>query len=485
MQPLYAAAQVRELDRIAIEERGIPGFTLMTRAGEAVFSLIVKRWPGVRSLGILCGAGNNAGDGYVVARLAVEAGYRVQVVALAPPGRLKGDARRAWEEAAAAGVEPRAFAGHLPEGEVLVDALLGTGLDRPLEGDWLAVVEAMNASGRPVVAVDIPTGLHADTGCVLGAAVRAVATPTFIGRKFGLYTGAGPDHAGDVVFHDLGVPVDVEAAVEPLAWLIDPAGARAWLPGRRRTAHKGCFGHVLVVGGQPGMGGAARLAGAAAARAGAGLVSLATHPVHAAALSAAWPELMSHGVEGRDGLAPLLARATVVALGPGLGQEAWGRALFEAALASGLPLVVDADGLNLLAATPCRREDWVLTPHPGEAARLLGCPVAEVQADRLAAAREIRRRYGGVVVLKGAGTLIVGERTWLSATGNPGMASGGMGDVLTGVIAAFLAQGLAPGEAAAAGACLHGAAGDRAARDGERGLLASDLVEALRGVVNG
>ncbi|HHI77107.1 MAG TPA: NAD(P)H-hydrate dehydratase, partial [Gammaproteobacteria bacterium] len=399
--------------------------------------------------------------------------------------RLKGDARRAWEEAAAAGIEPCAFAGAPPQGEVLVDALLGTGLDRPLAGDWLAAVEAMNASGRPVVAVDVPTGLHADGGRVLGAAVQATATPTFIGRKFGLYTGAGPDHAGDVVFHDLGVPADIGAGMEPLAWLIDPVWARAMLPLRSRTAHKGCFGHVLVIGGQPGMGGAAQLAGRAALRSGAGLVSLATAPEHAAMISAVRPELMSHGVSGPGELEPLLERATVLALGPGLGQGAWGSALFQAALASGLPLVVDADGLNLLAANPSRREDWVLTPHPGEAARLLGCPVAEVQADRLAAAREIRRRYGGVVVLKGAGSLILGERVFLSATGNPGMASGGMGDVLTGVIAALLAQGLAPGEAAAAGACLHGAAGDRAAGDGERGLLASDLIEALRGVVNG
>lgn len=487
-QPLYRAAEVREADRRAIQEHGIAGYELMQRAAAAALRALRARWPRARRIRVICGAGNNAGDGYELARQANAAGLDARVAWLCAPDRLRGDAARAQSTAVAAGVPIREFAAaFLQDAEVIVDALLGTGLDRPLTAAWAAAVDAVNAAGCPVLALDIPSGLHADTGAVLGAAVRAALTVTFIAAKSGLYTGAGADHSGDIEFADLGVPEAVFQGLPVAAWRMLPESLPQRLPGPRpRAAHKGRFGHVLVVGGQPGMGGAARLAAEAAARCGAGLVTIATHPQLAATLSLERPELMCAGVAGAADLQALLARATVVAVGPGLGQGDWGRSLFAALRDCGLPLIVDADALNLLARDPLRRGDWVLTPHPGEAARLLATTTAAVQADRPAAVAALQARYGGVVVLKGAGTLIHdGQRCRICSAGNPGMASGGMGDVLTGVIASLCAQGLAAADAAATGVLLHGLAGDAAARaGGERGLLAGDLLPELRRLVN-
>jgi NAD(P)H-hydrate epimerase len=346
----------------------------------------------------------------------------------------------------------------------------------------------MNASGRPVFAIDIPSGLHADSGWVLGAAVCAALTLSFIGLKAGLFTGQGREHSGQILFDALGVPGAIFAGVTPLARRITERNLHGLLAPRARHAHKGDAGRVLVVGGQPGMPGAVRLTGEAAYRAGAGLVVLATHSVHAASIGAARPELIAYGVNDAQAIQLLLAGAHALAVGPGLGQGEWGRALWQAVLAVNKPLVVDADALNLLAAQPSSRADWVLTPHPGEAARLLGVSVADIQSDRFAAARAIARRYGGVCVLKGSGTLIAtidDQPLWLCDRGNPGLASGGTGDVLTGTIAALLAQGLAPLEAARLGVWAHASAGDRVAANGERGILASDLLQPLRTILNG
>lgn len=271
-------------------------------------------------------------------------------------------------------------------------------------------------------------------------------------------------------------------------WRSDWRQQRQSLAPRSRIAHKGDCGHVLVIGGAPGMSGAVRLTGESALRAGAGLVTIVTHPVHAAVLNLTRPELMVVGVEDPRELAPLIARADVVAVGPGLGRDAWGRRLWERVQTFGRPLVVDADALNLLAESPVVGRDWILTPHPGEAARLLGVKVSEVECDRPRAVAEIQRRYGGVAVLKGAGTLIQGRSTRppvVCSEGNPGMATAGSGDVLTGIVAALRAQGLGAEEAACVGVCLHAAAGDAAARGGERGLVAGDIVDALRPVANG
>ena len=489
--PLYDAAGTRALDRQAIEGGGIPGYTLMCRAGQALFDRIGTHWPRARRLCVLCGAGNNGGDGYVLARLARAAGLDVQVLALADPAGLGGDAATACRDFVDAGGEVEIFAGPLPEADLYVDALLGTGIGRAVEGRWATAIESLNTRDAPVLAVDIPSGLCADTGRVRGIAVEAGHTVTFIGRKLGLYTGTGPALAGEVHFAGLQLPAGVYEKVSPVAGLLQGIPLGPLAQRRRRDAHKGRFGHVLVLGGAPGMGGAARLAAEAALRCGAGLVSVATHPSHAAQLPVGRWELMAHGVDAAPALDALLQRASVVVAGPGLGRSPWARALLERVLemapARAPALVLDADALNLLAADPVRREGWILTPHPGEAARLLGWSTRKVQEDRRAAARALHDTFGGTVILKGAGSIIdSGALPAVCAAGNPGMASGGMGDVLSGVLGALLAQGLEPDAAARAGVCLHAVAGDRAAVvQGERGLLAGDLMPHLRSLVNG
>lgn len=482
---LYTAEQVRELDRRAIVERGISGYELMTRAGHATLNALRALWPATRSIAVLCGPGNNGGDGYVVARVARAQGLSARVVSLVEPSQLRGDAQRAHADFVAAGGRVEPWAPGVLEADVIVDALYGTGLTRAPAGDAADMLAAANASGRPIVAVDIPSGVHADTGTVLGIAARAALTVSFIGRKIGCYVGDGPDLIGHLVFDDLAVPGDVAIGLDPVARLIEEGDVAAALPRRRRSAHKGDHGHVLVVGGGPGMPGAARLAGEAALRCGAGLVTVALHPENTGVV-AARPELMCVGVRGEADLAPMLERATVLAVGPGLGRSDWARALLEASLASGRPVVLDADALNLIAEAPRRSDRWVLTPHPGEGARLLGVTTAELQRDRLGAVRDLQSRYGGTVVLKGAGTLVQSPQdvTRLCDRGNPGMATGGMGDVLTGAIAGILAQCGDLALAARAGVRVHAQAGDLAARRGERGLLAGDVLEQLRACVN-
>lgn len=483
---LYSAEQMRALDRAAIESGGIPASELMERAGRAAYQRLREGWPGARSLAVLCGSGNNAGDGYVVARLAATDGLDVRVLTLGDPDRLRGDAAEKALAFRDRGGRIEAFE-QLPKAtEVIVDALLGIGIDRAVEGRWADAIRACNAHQAPIVALDVPSGLDADTGAIRGMAIEAATTVTFIGLKPGLFTGQGPDCCGQVVFDSLGAPASIYGRVITAARRIDWTSQTHLLGPRRRSAHKGDCGHVLIVGGAPGMAGAARLAGEAALRAGAGLVTVATHPGHAAWLNLNRPELMCHGIKDQSELPPLIERANVIAVGPGLGQGPWGGPLWRAVLASDRPLVVDADALNRLAQAPRRRHDWVLTPHPGEAARLLSTSGAGVQGDRIAAARAIQGAFDGITVLKGAGTLIVAPSPRppaICSDGNPGLASGGTGDALTGIIAALIAQGLDLAEAASLGVCLHAAAGDMAAQEGERGMLASDLIAALRGTL--
>jgi len=483
---LYRAAQVRELDRIAIEDLKIPGYTLMQRAGQASFDVLCARWPEARHLLVVVGTGNNGGDGYVIAFLALQAGWQTQVVQLGDAARLRGDALKARTDYLNAGGQVQAYMGGLlAAGELVVDALFGTGLERDVEGAWKFAIDAINAHPAPTLAVDIPSGLHSDTGMPLGTAVQATCTVSFIGLKQGLFTGAAADYCGELVFDDLDVPDAVFAELEPSASRIELEQVSRWLPPRSRVGHKGRYGHVLVVGGDQGMSGAARLAGEAAARSGAGLVSVATHPAHASVLNLTCPVLMVHGVESAYDLEPLVERCTVVAVGPGLDQNDWGRDLFGRICQLDKPMVVDADALTMLGQDPTQSDNWVLTPHPGEAARLLQTDTATIQKDRFTAAEMLQGRFGGVCVLKGAGTLIRSARaTAICTAGNPGMASGGMGDVLTGVIAGLLAQGFNAPDAAELGVWLHASAADAAARDGERGLLATDLFPALRRLLN-
>ena len=488
-QGLYSVAQVRAFDTHAIDVLGIPGYTLMCRAGEAALGALRSRWPMATRIAVLCGGGNNGGDGYLVARLARAAGLEVTVLALVAPALLRGAAQHAADDYLASGGALQPFgAAALAGAEVLIDALLGTGLRAPLRAEFLAAIAAMNAAGKPVLALDLPSGLDGDSGAVLGAVVRADTTITFVAPKTGLYLGDGPEYCGRVLCDDLGAVLPDDAASLPSLNCLDESDIARALPRRDRAAHKGDFGRVLIVAGGPGMAGAARLAGEACLRGGAGLVTVATAPENVTAILAGRPELICLGVHNAQELAALLNPATVVAIGPGLGTGPWSRALFDLAITSGKPLVLDADALNLLAATGERAPaGTVLTPHPGEAGRLLGITPGAVQSDRIAALRQLVQRTGAVVVLKGAGTLIgAPERiAALCARGNPGMAAPGMGDVLTGVIAAILGQCRDPWLAACAGVIAHSLAGDELARVGNaRGMLALELTAGLSRWIN-
>lgn len=477
---LYDAMGSRRVDQAAIAG-GVTGYALMCRAARAACELLLESWPNARQVQLLAGPGNNGGDAYVLARLLKASGMQVELLTVGDHHCLIGDARQAAEDAQAAHVHIREFqVAEALQGDVLVDGLLGTGFHGKLKAPYRQAIVALNVASRPILALDLPSGVEADTGRAV-AAVMATKTLSFITRKRGLYTGPGQMAAGEVHFADLGVSDDYPAETVRLLDL----SMKSLLMPRPKSAHKGHYGHVLVVGGEQGFGGACLMAAEAAARVGAGLVSVASRASTIAALLVRRPELMGHAVDEACDLTPLLAKATVVVVGPGLGQSAWARTLFLRILESDLHLVVDADALNLLTASPRFSDKWVLTPHPGEASRLLGVETMAVQENRFAAVEMLRARYGGVVVLKGSGSLIASaESVALCPFGNPGMATGGMGDVLSGVIAGLMAQGLGLDQAAALGVLIHARAGDEAARDGERGLLATDLLLKLRAEVN-
>jgi NAD(P)H-hydrate epimerase len=505
-EAVYATAQVREIDRLAIEGRGIAGYELMNRAGQAALEVLRRRWPGAHKIAIYCGAGNNAGDGYVLARLARAAGYSVRVEGLAEAEGLRGDARRACEDAMQAGIaiepfDPAAGGPHFTP-DVVVDALLGTGLARDVEGKFAQAVDRINASAAPVLALDVPSGLDSDRGRPLGRCVRASVTITFVGLKQGFFLDVGPDYTGDLEFADLMLPAELPASLAPAFLRLTPALLRAALPPRPRTAHKGSNGRLLLVGGGPGTAGAIRLAAEAALRVGAGLVYVATDRDSVGTVLAGRAELMCRPVAEPADLDPLLELADAVVLGPGLGKSGWARGLWQRVMACALPLVLDADGLNLLAEIGAsgeaeqriERGDWLLTPHPGEAGRLLGRGAEAVQGDRLGAVTQLAQRFGAAVALKGACTLVgVGSaraagdsapgavQVHVCDYGNPGMATAGMGDVLSGVLGGLLVQLRDLAAAARVGVLLHALAGDDAAADGgQRGLNAGDLLPALR-----
>lgn len=485
-EQIFATAEVRELERLAITTCGVTDYELMCRAAAAALRVIDRRWPNARSLAIVCGAGNNAGDGIVLARLAQAAGRTVTAQMLVPTDRYTGPAKQAALDARAAGIMLTPFdAAALGNADVVVDAVLGTGLTRPLSDAFHAAVTAINGAARPVLALDIPSGLDADSGSPAPVAVRATATVTFLGLKQGLFLGSAIDHCGELEFDGLDVPVTLAQNLRaPLRRLTREDLERA-LPRRPRSAHKGTCGRLLLVGGGPGMSGAIRLAAESALRVGAGLVYVATHHDSVASVLAGRPEIICHSVASERDLEPILGMVDGVVIGPGLGQSSWAYRLWRRVLGTELPIVVDADGLNLLAAEPAARAGWVLTPHPGEAARLLrGATVEAVQRDRLASVRALASRYGAMTVLKGPHTLIAVPRPDavidVCDRGNPGMATGGTGDVLAGALGSLLVQTGNLEVAVRAGVLLHAVAGDEAAKAGERGTVAGDLLPHLR-----
>ncbi|MCF7752346.1 NAD(P)H-hydrate dehydratase [Bacillus subtilis subsp. subtilis] len=483
---LFDVSAARRIDAQASATLGDGGSALMAQAGHAAWQCLLEQWPQAQRICVVVGAGNNGGDGYVLARLARLAGREVQVLRLgtdmtSPP--LARAAQQAWRDA---GGQVAVFAGALPLADVIVDALYGLGLNRAPADPAVALIESINAAGVPVLALDVPSGVDANTGNVAGSAVRASVTLQFIVCHQGLYTGAALEHVGARRLAPLHLPDGADAGVRPSAVPWQKARLAAQLPARRANTHKGESGHVLCVGGNHGSGGAVMLASEAALRTGAGLVSVATQPAHVTPLLARLPEAMVHAVADAQDLQALVSRARVIAIGPGLGQDDWAHELWRQVLASGRPLVIDADALNLLAQAPVALDDAILTPHPGEAARLLGLSTAQIQSDRYAAAQTLAERFQAVVVLKGAGTVVAApdQLPRVIVAGNPGMAVGGMGDLLTGIIAALRAQGLNAFDAASSGALLHALAGDAAAGEGQRGLLPTDLLVPLRRLVN-
>ena len=498
MTSIYLAQQVRELDRITIEEKGIPGIKLMRSAAQACVDVLLGQAPSPGKVSVLCGSGNNAGDGFIIAGLLANRGIEVTVGLVGKVPSAETDAGKAYGYCREAGVEILTAELSLQDSAFVVDALLGTGLIGPVRPEYQQVISAVNSHDCTVLAVDLPSGLCADTGNMLGACIKADMTVTFIGRKLGLLTNDGPEVVGELNFSDLSVPGSVFDAIEPSVRMLSYEDQIRKLPVRNRNAHKMNHGHVLVVGGDQGMAGAVAMAAEAAMYSGAGLVSVATHPTSVNSLVARRPEVMTKSVTTPDELKALINRATVVVVGPGLGNDrlgndslggdsAWGSELFDVVLESELPMIIDADGLNRLSRLPqqsTRRDNWILTPHPGEARNLLG---KNVQVNRLASVKQLQEKYGGVCLLKGAGTLIASRHdVWLCPYGNPGMSVSGMGDVLSGIIGGLVAQGLDMNDAACLGVIVHSLAADNiTARQGERGLLATQLLPEIRKLLNG
>lgn len=504
---VLSADQMQSLDRRTIREAGIPGAVLMERAGAGVVTAMEEEFGRLsgRKITVCCGKGNNGGDGFVISRLLHRKRVRVRVLLMTRANDLRGDARTMYRKliartgAAAVVTNPSEARVHamLEHSDLAVDALLGTGLSSPVSDRFRTVVEALNASRCPVVAVDVPTGIHSDTGAVLGVAVRAKLTVTFGCPKMGLYVGAGIDHAGSIHIIDIGIPSSyVEALDSPIS-LISGEDVALSLPARHRSSHKGTFGHAGIIAGSVGKTGAAALAGKAALRTGAGLVTIATPSRANAALESKLLEVMTvpmpdteAGTLAGSGMKELLAftqARTAVALGPGLTTHPETVAVVQALLKEmERPCVIDADGLNALADTlePLHRckAPAIMTPHPGEMARVLGSAPRLVNDDRINAARSFATTHRTMVVLKGARTIVAHPNGLVAIcpTGNSGMATAGTGDVLTGMLVSLLAQRLEPWDAARGAVYLHGLAGDLAARDlGEAGMIAGDLLERI------
>jgi NAD(P)H-hydrate epimerase len=499
---------MRRVDQRAVADLGIPSATLMENAGQGAAQCILDALPALglprhgARVALVCGKGGNGGDGFVVARRLRAAGHRVEVFLLAPRGEVRGDAAEKLAALERRGARVRqvqdeaVLARALPAAQLVVDAMLGTGARGAPAPLVARAIEHVNACGRPVVALDVPSGLPADGGAPEGPAVRAMLTPTFAGLKRGLVSGPGVALAGRVVVVDIGVPA-AEVARGVTMFLVEAGDVARHFPSRARETHKGSYGHLLVVAGSVGKTGAAALAARGAMRAGAGLVTVATaaaaQPVVAALLLEAMSEPLADtpagalALKARERLGDLAEARDAVAVGPGLGlgdeTQALARSLvFECAR----PMVVDADALSALAGhlerLPAAPAPRCLTPHPGEMARLLGVSVSDVQRDRIATVRQFATAWQVYVALKGATTAIglPDGTVLLNPTGNPGMASGGTGDVLTGVLGAFLARGLEPAAAVPAAVYLHGLAGDVAAgRVGPESLVAGDVIDSL------
>ena len=465
-----------------MREFGIPGFELMKRAGEGAFRECRKIWPKINRICVLCGSGNNGGDGFVFASASLKSGISTRVYySTHPKSEESRQAFKEFSELKGRCTPLESFVG-CRENELIVDALLGSGLSREVDGEYKRVIELVNQHVNPVVSLDMPSGLDGDAGQVLGCAVEAKLTVTFISFKSGLLMGQGRHHSGKLVLDHLNVPEQAYQRVNCVANRIVARELAQIVRKRKSDVHKYKVGRVLIVGGSSTMEGAAMMAAKSAYRVGAGLVAVAI-PTNDVAKFVSWlPEARIFDGSELKAVEDLVDQCDVVAVGPGLGQDAWAYRIFEMIAKRSPKVVVDADALNILAKTQFKRSDWVLTPHPGEAGRLLGCTSEKIQSDRFEAVKQIASRYGGVCVLKGAGSLVSdGKDTWLCDRGNPGMATGGMGDILTGVVSSLWAQGMKSVDAARTAVWLHATAGDDCAGEaGEIGMVATDLISPMR-----
>ena len=476
---LYTAAQQQNIEKQFNRELGASNLLLIRRAAEAVIQEVLFRWPKSIKVTFYCGSGKNSADGLIVAGLLANRGFLIKVVMVGEKSKFCTEVAIAMRFCKQTNAE--FVADHdIGEEDLIVDAIFGTGLNRKVSGVHLKAIEKINKSQKPVLAIDIPSGLSADDGTILGEAVRAHRTLSLVVRKKGLYTGKGSSVAGKVICNDLNIPPKFFHPTNTHLLQIDECLLE--IPERDKDAPKTAFGHVLVVGGEYGMGGAVIMAAEAAFRSGAGLVSVATRNRHALALLLRQPEIMAHGVSCDAELDPLIERATHVVLGPGLGKSEWSRWLFAKLVSSGKKGVIDADALNILSESPRDCHDWVLTPHAGEATRLLN---GDQDMNRFSTLTRLHKKFGGVIVLKGSGSLITdGETTTVCPYGNPGMAVAGMGDVLSGVVGGLLAQGMSLFKAAQTAVVLHARAGDQVALNaGARGLMATDLIPEVRKLI--
>ncbi|MEI6858967.1 MAG: NAD(P)H-hydrate dehydratase [Shewanella sp.] len=486
---MYKASQIREAELMLVNSGGTNYKDLVESAGEAAYRQLIKRINIGTPVLVLAGYGNNGADAFVCARYLLKSGYDVCLMAVSRGIDIEGSNEYSAEFIHAcdgfkanSGVIETPNIEKIIAAEIIIDGLLGLGLKGEPREPFRAIITAINNSKAWVFTLDIPSGLNADTGSGL-CVVQANMTMTFGGLKQGLLTGHGRQCVGELTFADLGLsPYLPESKVTQVSsqFLAD-----MFIP-RARDTHKGLSGKVTVIGGDKGMAGAIKLASEACLRAGAGLVTVLSRPDHQNIINANRPELMFWGCELVDIEVYLrLGWANTLIIGPGLGKQTWGYNLLKAVGLSDKPCVLDADALNLLSEEPYMNDNWVLTPHSGEAARLLGITTSEVELDRFSAVENIQKKYGGIAVLKGPGTLIFnGSKCVVAPVGNPGLASGGCGDVLAGVIAALISQGFSLFDAAIMGVVVHGEAADRAAIEGERGMLASDLMPHIRSLVN-
>lgn len=491
--------QIREIDRQTIEEYGVPGLILMENAGSATARVVLDEFPDARSAAIFAAAGNNAGDGFVIARHLINAGLNIAVYLTAPADKLRGDALTNYKAMVHTGayiVKLSEDFSNYEEADLVIDALFGTGLTRPIEGRYAKTINFINSLPVPKLAVDLPSGLDADTGRPLGMAIKADVTVTFIVPKIGLAVHPGIEYAGKTYVADITTPKALEDEIR--CELTTAKTVKGLLPTRESDTHKGTFGHLLILAGSPGKTGAAILTARGAGRAGAGLVTVGVPKSLNAVFETSLQEAMSEplpdtprGCLGSTAadivLGGLMERKTALVIGPGISTtEETKSFLFEVLLNSPLPVLIDADALTNISEQPDilkkMRAPCVITPHPGEMSRLTDKSIKEIQADRIGIARDFAAMYNVYVVLKGARTVIAdpGGRVFINPTGNSGMATGGTGDVLSGVIGGFLAQAMKPLDAAVLGVYAHGLAGDMCAEQlGMTGILAGDLASMM------